>query len=342
MPSLLPVALKAATECKLDRENVIICEVPGERQSVEGFRTVSELMERGRTLPDLDALRWTKAQGRRQTAFLCFSSGTSGTPKAVMISHYNVIANVLQLQLFEQPIRDAIEPGYRDVTLGLMPFSHIYGLVAICHIAVYRGDSIIVSPKFVLKDFLAMIEKFKINTLSVVPPIIITMIKNKTICDQFDLTSVRQVMTGAAPLGKETAQEFTSQHSNWITRQGYGLTETATAVTNSSPNDIWFGSSGCLIAGVEAKLLSPEGTEITAYNKPGELLVKAPSVVLGYLNDEKANTETFLDMPDGRFLKTGDEVEFRKSPAGNEHVWVVDRIKELIKVKVRLPQLSVC
>ncbi|KIW88450.1 uncharacterized protein Z519_11019 [Cladophialophora bantiana CBS 173.52] len=333
VPSLLPIALRAVYKCNLNQDHVIICEMPGEPQPPKEYQTVSNLMEQGATLPELDVLRWTKAQGRRQTAFLCFSSGTSGTPKAVMISHYNVIANVLQIQLFEQHIRDAIEPGYRDVTLGLMPFSHIYGLVAICHTAVYRGDGIIVLPKFVFKDFLASIERFKINTLSVVPPIIITMVKNKALCDQFNLTSVRQIMTGAAPLGQETAQEFASQYSNWVTRQGYGMTETATAVTNTSPLDVWFGSSGCLLSGVEAKLLSPEGTEITTYNTPGELLVKAPSVVLGYLNNPEANEETFIDMDDGRFVKTGDEVEFRKSLAGNEHVWVVDRIKELIKVK---------
>ncbi|KAK4935237.1 hypothetical protein LTR10_023664 [Elasticomyces elasticus] len=228
-----------------------------------------------------------------------------------MISHFNVIANVKQIQPFEQPSRDAIKLGYLDVTLGLVPFSHIYGLVGIAHISVYRGDSIVVLPKFVFKDFLGSVEKYKINTLSVVPPIIINLVKNKVLCDQFDLTSVRSVMTGAAPLGKETAQEFASQHPDWVTRQGYGMTETATAVTNTSPADVWFGSSGCLLSGVEAKVLSSEGVEITEYNKPGELLVKAPSIVLGYLNNPKANAETFIDMPEGRFLNTGDEVEFR-------------------------------
>lgn len=333
--SLLPVALEAAEKHKVNKGHIILCEMPGDHSYPRDFRTVSQLIEEGRHLPALEALAWAKGQGARQTAFLCFSSGTSGVPKAVMISHYNVIANVLQLQVYEQPMRDAIQPNWRDVTVGLMPFSHIYGLVAVCHIGLYRGDSMVVLPKFDIRAFLSTIEAYKINTLPIVPPIIITMTKQKALCDRYDLTSVKQILSGAAPLSREVAQKLSSQHGSWVIRQGYGLTETATAVASSPSWDIWLGSSGCIMPGVEAKLLSPEGVEITAYNQPGELLIKSPSVVLGYLNNPQANEETFIDMPDGRYLKTGDEVEIRLSPAGNEHIWVVDRIKELIKVKVR-------
>jgi acyl-CoA synthetase (AMP-forming)/AMP-acid ligase II len=82
--------------------------------------------------------------------------------------------------------------------------------------------------------------------------------------------------------------------------------------------------------------MSLEGVEITGYNQPGELVVQSPSVVLGYLNNPKANKETFFDAADGkgRWMRTGDEAEIRKAPSGNEHVFIVDRIKELIKVKV--------
>lgn len=86
-----------------------------------------------------------------------------------------------------------------------------------------------------------------------------------------------------------------------------------------------------MLPGFEAKLLTPEGVEITGYDEPGELVVRSPSVVLGYLNNEKATKETFED----GWMRTGDEAVFRKSPKGNEHVFIVDRIKELIKVKVR-------
>lgn len=107
-------------------------------------------------------------------------------------------------------------------------------------------------------------------------------------------------------------------------------------VCSSSEDDIWFGSSGSLIPGINAKIVSIEGVEVTGYDQPGELVVQSPSVVLGYLNNEKANTETFIDATDdkGRWMRTGDEAVIRKSSKGNEHIFIVDRIKELIKVKV--------
>ena len=125
--------------------------------------------------------------------------------------------------------------------------------------------------------------------------------------------------------------------SNTIT----GLTETCTVVSSTASTDIWFGSSGSLLPGFTAKIVSAEGKEITEYGQPGELVVQSPSVVLGYLNNDKANAETFIADTDGkgRWMRTGDEAVFRKAPSGNEHLFITDRIKELIKVKVS-PLLS--
>ena len=125
---------------------------------------------------------------------------------------------------------------------------------------------------------------------------------------------------------------FESLHANGVP----GLTETCTVVCSSPETDIWFGSSGSLVPGYKAKIVSIEGVEITGYDQPGELVVQSPSVVLGYLDNDKANTETFLDDTDGggRWMRTGDEAVVRKAPSGNEHIFIVDRIKELIKVKV--------
>lgn len=252
-----------------------------------------------------------------------------------MISHRNVIANTMQISLYEKGVRASLGKDYQDTVLGLLPQSHIYALIVIAHVSTYRGDRVIILPRFDLQQYLQSIQKYKINTLYIVPPIIIAMVKNQPLLSKFDLTSVRAIFTGAAPLGKETAEELSKQYPKWWVRQGYGLTETCTVVSSTLPFDIWFGSSGCLIPGYEAKLIDPEGKEITEYNKPGELCTKSPSVVLGYLKNEKATKETFVDFPEGRFMRTGDEVEFRKSHKGNDHIWVVDRIKELIKVKVR-------
>jgi long-subunit acyl-CoA synthetase (AMP-forming) len=116
------------------------------------------------------------------------------------------------------------------------------------------------------------------------------------------------------------------------------LTETCTVVCSSPDNDIHFGSSGSLLPGFKAKIVSMEGVEITGYDQPGELVVQSPSIVLGYLNNDKANLETFLDDTDGngKWMRTGDEAVVRKVHSGNEHIFIVDRIKELIKVKVCL------
>lgn len=340
---LLPLAIEAAANSGIPKNRIYLLALPQEATgglaSRPDFKTVDQLIHDGGTLPPLERLQWQKGDGARKTAFLCYSSGTSGLPKGVMISHRNVISNVLQIAAFEKPQRDSAqelgskEPrnkyGVTEVALGLLPQSHIYSLVVICHATTYRGDQVINLPKFEIQQFLNSIQRFKINTLCLVPPIIILMVKNKALLDKFDLSSVQAIFTGAAPLGVETAEELQSQYPSWKIRQGYGLTETSTVVTSTAVHDVFLGSCGSLIPSVQAKIVSIEGTEITGYDQPGELVIKSPSVVLGYLNNPQANKETFQD----GWMRTGDEAVVRKSPQGNEHIFIVDRIKELIKVK---------
>jgi acyl-CoA synthetase (AMP-forming)/AMP-acid ligase II len=308
----------------------------GGLKMLSDHKTLTQLIKEGVSLPPIDLLQWTKGQGARQTAFLCYSSGTSGLVKGVMISHPNAIANAMQITIYDKTERDKFGPGYLEVTMGLVPQLHIYGLIVICHVSVYHGDQVIILPRFDTQQYLRSITKYKINTLYIVPPIITSMVKNQEVLKKFDLSSVKMTFTGAAPLGKETAEELAGQYPSWKVRQGYGLTETCTVVCRSSPADNRFGSSGSLIPGYEAELMSAEGNEITGYDRPGELWVKSPSFVLGYPKNEKATKETFVDEPEGRFMRTGDEPVFKKAPSGNEHIWIVDRTKELIKVKERL------
>lgn len=334
---LLETSLQAAKAAGIPNNRVYILEMPKEFSGNKSipFKTVGQLIEAGGKLPELEPLNWEKGQGARQTAYLCYSSGTSGLPKGVMISHQNVIANVMQIAAFEKPTRDKRPGRGSEVVLGLLPLSHIYGLVVVAQASTWRGDGCIILPKFELQSYLQTIQTHKIETLYLVPPIIIGMAKNQPTCSKFDLSSVKSVFTGAAPLGAETAEELQGLYPSWNIRQGYGLTETSTVVCSTPEDDIWFGSSGSLLPGFTAKIMSLEGVEITGYDQPGELVVQSPSIVLGYLNNDKANKDTFLDDTDGkgRWMRTGDEAVIRKAPSGHEHVFIVDRIKELIKVK---------
>ncbi|KAI1809901.1 acetyl-CoA synthetase-like protein [Poronia punctata] len=328
---LLETALKAARANNIPDDRVFLLELPGQPRDPR-FRTMDELIAEGRSLPEVEPLRWTKGQGARQVAYLCYSSGTSGLPKAVMIAHRNIIANAMQIRSHEEVGRRGKGVGTQTV-VGLLPMSHIYALVVVANTAVYRGDGVIVLPRFELKTLLESIEKFKINYMHLVPPIIIQLLRNPDICARYDLGSVRFIYTGAAPLGAETHEDMLKAFPKLAVGQGYGMTETSTVVLSTGENDIMIGTSGCLAPGVRAKLVDEEGREITEYEKRGELFIQSPSVTLGYLHNERATSEAFVWDDDGRWMRTGDVALVRLSPAGHEHFAVVDRLKELIKVK---------
>ncbi|KAF5539314.1 integral membrane protein pth11 [Fusarium napiforme] len=329
--ALLDIAVKAAKAVGIPYDRIFILARPDDNSTLP-FTTLDDLVTEGATLPELEPLRWVKGQGARQVAFLCYSSGTSGLPKAVIISHRNIIANVLQLTTYESVSRrkDGIET---QACLGALPFSHIYGLLVISFASTFRGDEVVALPEFDLEKVLVAVQTYKIAHMFVVPPIIIRIIHNKALCSKYDLSSVRWLYTGAAPLGSEVVEEVKRQYPKWHVGQGYGLTETCTVVCTTSEDDIDIGSSDSLVPATKAMIIDIEtGEEVTEYNKPGELLVQTPSLVLGYMNNERATSETFIWRKDGRWIRTGDEVLIRLAPSGNEHLVVVDRLKELIKV----------
>lgn len=160
------------------------------------------------------------------------------------------------------------------------------------------------------------------------------MLRNPEVCSKHDLSSVRFIYTGAAPLGAETHEDMLRAFPKITVGQGYGMTETSTVVFSTAENDVMMGTSGSLVPGTRAKLLDEEGREITEYDKRGELLIQSPSLTLGYLHNERATAEAFVWDQDGRWIRTGDVAVARKAPSGNEHFAVVDRLKELIKTKV--------
>ncbi|KAJ3530116.1 hypothetical protein NM208_g9473 [Fusarium decemcellulare] len=329
---LLPRALEAAAAVGIPNNRIFILSLPHFSSKITGHESIDDLIVAGQDEPPLEPVVWPVGQGERQVAYLCYSSGTSGFPKGVKISHRNVIANVLQLATYESITRRK-EKITTQVTLGLLPFNHIYGLVLLGHLAPYRGDEVIVQTQHNLTKLLTAIQRFRIEKISVVPPILVQILASQDQCKAFDLSSIRHVHTGAAPLGRETSMELLKIYPDWKIIQGYGMTETAAVVAITDDSDIRHGSCGSLLPGAKAKIVDSNGKEVHEHDTPGELLVQSPSVVLGYLNNELATGETFVHQADGRWIRTGDEVVIRKSSAGHEHLVVVDRIKELIKVK---------
>ena len=339
----LKVALEAAKQVNIASNKIFLYEIApqaaGGKETPPEFKTVDQLIQTGSKLPNAKPIQLSEGAGKTRTAFLCFSSGTSGLPKGVMISHYNVIANVIGAHSHEVPYRKylAEQAGgkeHREVKMGLLPDSHIYALTLISHQSFYRGDHVIVLPGFSLNTFLECTQKYKITLLPVVPPIIIALTKNQEKVAKYDLSSVKCLMCGAAPLGKETGDELQKMFPKWLIRQAYGMTETSPLSTNTPYDDIVSGSIGVLIPGVSAKVMDPVTLkEITEYGQPGELWVRGPSCAMGYLNNKQATEETFITDSDGYWVRTGDEVKVQKSPKGQEHIFVLDRIKELIKVK---------
>ncbi|RAH48732.1 acyl--CoA ligase [Aspergillus brunneoviolaceus CBS 621.78] len=330
---LLATALEATAQVGIPRQRVFVLETPVEPgQSLPAaaseFETVSQLVAAGQTLPPVAPLKWQAGQGRRQPAFLCYSSGTSGLPKGVMISHYNMMANILQFKQYDESSGMRTK-GKSEVTSCVLPMSHAYGLNYVAHYAAYRGDQTVVFARFQLESLLEATQRFRITILLLVPPIVLRIAKSQELCRRYDLSSVVGLFTGAAPLGEEIEAAVREQYPAMNIGQGYGITEATTVVGLTPIIDQWAGSVGCPMPGSQWKLLDPDGSEITSYDTPGEVIIAGPNVTMGYLNNPKATVESYRD----GWYHTGDVGVMRLSPQGNEHLFIIDRIKELIKVK---------
>jgi acyl-CoA synthetase (AMP-forming)/AMP-acid ligase II len=255
----------------------------------------------------------------RTLAVLPYSSGTSGLPKGVMLTHRNLIANLLQVEAADR----ILEPT--DRLLAVLPFFHIYGMVPVMNGALRQGCPLVTLPRFDLELFLRTIETHALTFAHIVPPILVGLAKHPMV-DQFRLSSLRALFSGAAPLGEELARAVEAR-LGCVVRQGYGLTETS-PVTHFHPlsgDRVRHGSVGPLVPNTEARLVDDEGHDV-AVGERGELWMRGPQVMVGYLNKPEA-TAACLDA-EGWF-HSGDVAVV--DDAG----WftIVDRVKELIKYK---------
>ncbi|OCH89308.1 acetyl-CoA synthetase-like protein, partial [Obba rivulosa] len=326
-PANVLVALEAAQNTNLPLSNIALME-PGD-VSVS-LLSIPDLISEGLSRPPPFIERCLKSgEAKTKIAFLTLSSGTTGKPKAVCMSHYGAIAGIMQVAAhvdynttYASWENQRYRPG--DVMLAVAPFYHVFGLMVVLHFGVFGGVSLVVVTKFSFVGMLKSIERYRINHLLVVPPQVVLLCKHPAVKD-FDLSSVRSIISGAAPLARETTTALAQIFPHVVIGQGYGMTEVICIGFARIDKQIdTFGSAGQLMPGVVARVVKQDGS-LAGYGEPGHLIISSPSVAMGYLGDDQATKETFVD----GWLHTGDEVIINEEA----EVFVVDRIKELIKVK---------
>jgi acyl-CoA synthetase (AMP-forming)/AMP-acid ligase II len=279
----------------------------------EGATPFASLLESDGDVPSV------KITPREDLVALPYSSGTTGLPKGVMLTHYNLVANMKQM--------DGLEYFHRDDTLlCVLPLFHIYGLVVVLNMGLRQGATIVTMPRFDLEQFLGLIQQYRVTLSHIVPPIVLKLAKDP-IVDKFDLSSLTMMFSGAAPLGPELTRECTERIKCGI-RQGYGMTETS-PVTHSSPVDtskMKPGSVGPPAPNTECKLVDPATGVELGPNQEGEVCVRGPQIMKGYLNNLEATAHT---IDTDNWLHTGD-IGYADEDG---HFYIVDRVKELIKYK---------
>src|SRR5216117_3406042 len=254
----------------------------------------------------------------RDVAVLPYSSGTTGFAKGVMLTHRNLVANLIQTVAVHRVSGE-------DRIIAVLPFFHIYGMQVVMNLALWQGATLVTMPRFELEPFLRVLQAYRITRAFVVPPLVLALAKDPAV-DGYDLSSVRAMMSGAAPLDAalETA---CARRLGCGFIQGYGLTE-ASPVTHANPDEPGKckpGTVGQLLPNTDCRIVDAAGAELGP-DEDGELLIRGPQVMRGYLNNPEATAAT-LDA-DG-WLHTGDIGRADR----DGYFTIVDRLKELIKYK---------
>lgn len=285
-------------------------------QGVKDWTTVVATVDEG------ERYVWNKltaVQSRTTVATINYSSGTTGPPKGVCISHYNLIANVEQtiyMRFLEKPYTHATRPQERWI--GFLPLYHAYGQLYTILMAVKLKVPVYVMKQFVYRDFLQAVQDYKITTLQIAPPILVMLAKRPE-TSEFDISSVQDVLCGAAPLSKELQNECMARFGFNIA-QGWGMTEvTCGAIHLPGGRRDDTGSVGELDPNCECMLLDDDGREV-GIGEPGELYIRGPNVCLGYWKNDTATAESIS--PD-KWLRTGDVGVID----GTGSFWIVDRKK---------------
>ncbi|MFS0692626.1 4-coumarate--CoA ligase family protein [Streptomyces nitrosporeus] len=290
-------------------EQIFVCD------QAEGHTSVLDML--GSTAPEPE-VAFDPAE---DVAALPYSSGTTGAPKGVMLTHRSIGTNLEQLRPFIP-----LKPG--DRILAVLPFFHIYGLTALMNVPLRCGATVVVLPRFDLDQFLGAVQDHRISGLYVAPPIVLALAKHPAVGD-YDLSSLEYIVSAAAPLDAGLAAACSARLGLPPVRQAYGMTELSpgTHVVPLEAENPPPGAVGKLLPGTEMRIVSLDDpdTDLPA-GADGEILIRGPQVMKGYLGRPGATTA----MIDGDgWLHTGDVGRV------DEEGWlhVVDRVKELIKYK---------
>ncbi|KAL5214734.1 hypothetical protein ABZP36_003886 [Zizania latifolia] len=266
-----------------------------------------------------------------QQSDLCalpYSSGTTGVSKGVMLSHRNLVSNLCSSMFAVGP-----EMAGQVVTLGLLPFFHIYGITGICCATLRHKGTVVVMDRFDLRTFLQALIDHRVMFAPLVPPVMLAMVKSP-VADEFDLSglTLKSVMTAAAPLAPDLLAAFQRKFPGVQVEEAYGLTEhscitlTHVGADPEKSHVAKKNSVGFILPNLEVKFVDPDTGRSLPANTPGELCVRSQSVMQGYYK-KKEETERAVD---GKgWLHTGDIGYID----GDGNVFIVDRIKELIKYK---------
>ncbi|HEY5319566.1 MAG TPA: AMP-binding protein, partial [Galbitalea sp.] len=309
---LLAAATEAAAAVGIDADHLIVLD------GADGHPSLRDLLAQQASPPEVHI------EPATQIAVLPYSSGTTGRPKGVMLTHRNLVANVAQSN-------GVIGLGREDVVLAVLPFFHIYGLTVLLNYALKGRSSLVTMPRFELPEFLRLIQEQRCTWVFIAPPIAVALAKHPMV-DDFDLSSVEVIFSGAASLDATLAGTVASRLDCKV-RQGYGMTELS-PVSHAIPvgrGDVSLSSVGLALPNQECRIVDPAtGDDIeqptTGVSAPGELLCRGPNVMIGYLGNEQATADTLTD--DG-WLHTGDIATVDADGIFS----IVDRLKELIKYK---------
>lgn len=313
VPTCLQKAKAAGHDANVE-ELFVFDEADGDgTNGLEGVTLFSSLLQGNGKIPHVTI------NPRDDLVALPYSSGTTGLPKGVMLTHHNLVANMCQMEGLKYFTSD-------DTLICILPLFHIYGLVVVMNMGLYTGATIVTMPRFELEPFLQTVQDYGVTMAHLVPPVVLALTKHP-IVDNYQLPKLKTIFSGAAPLD-ESLTRACMERLNCDIRQGYGMTETS-PVTHSSPPErekVKFGSVGVPAPNTECKIVDLETGEALEPNKEGEVCVRGPQIMKGYLNRPDATAET---IDSEGWLHTGD-IGYADADG---HFYIVDRAKELIKYK---------